>query len=79
MSSPPSLIGEPVAFLPVPLPQTLFVADAVPDPTGPAAWTWRALAAHAASTIAVVQTPASPKRILVFLDLIDLSSLSRAS
>ena len=37
MSMPPSLIGVPVAFLPVPLPQTDFVADAVPEPTGPAA------------------------------------------
>ena len=33
MSIPPSLIGVPVAFLPVPLPQTDFVADAVPEPT----------------------------------------------
>ena len=36
MSIPPILIGVPVAFLPVPLPQTDFVADAVPEPTGAA-------------------------------------------
>src|SRR3954447_19457496 len=30
---PPILIGLPVAFFPVPAPQTLFVADAVPAPT----------------------------------------------
>src|SRR4029078_13120327 len=34
MSMPPSLIGVPVAFLPVPRPQTDFFADALPDPTG---------------------------------------------
>src|SRR4249919_2533769 len=33
MAMPPSLIGLPVAFLPVPRPQTLFFADAVPEPT----------------------------------------------
>ena len=37
MSIPPILIGLPVAFLPVPMPQTDFVADAVPEPTGAAA------------------------------------------
>ena len=37
MPIPPSLIGLPVAFLPVPMPQTDFVADAVPEPTGAAA------------------------------------------
>src|SRR6185312_3777027 len=33
MSMPPSLIGAPVAFFPLPRPQTLFFADAVPEPT----------------------------------------------
>ena len=33
MSIPPSLIGLPVAFLPVPAPQTDFVAEALPEPT----------------------------------------------
>src|SRR6476659_9643816 len=30
---PPRTIGLPVAFLPLPSPQTLFVADALPAPT----------------------------------------------
>ena len=34
MKMPPILIGLPVAFLPVPMPHTLFFADAFPDPTG---------------------------------------------
>ena len=75
MSMPPSLIGVPVAFFPVPIPQMLCVAEAVPEPTGPAALTWRALPAQAAAAIATMQTAASPARILIFLDLIDLSSL----
>src|SRR5436853_3191437 len=33
MSIPPILIGLPVAFFPVPIPQTLFAADALPAPT----------------------------------------------
>ena len=37
MSIPPSLIGEPVAFLPLPRPHTDFDADALPEPTGAAA------------------------------------------
>jgi hypothetical protein len=37
MSMPPSLIGRPLAFLPVPRPQTDFVADALPEPMGAAA------------------------------------------
>src|SRR5262245_25763060 len=32
----PMLIGLPVAFLPLPRPQTLFVGEAFPEPTGPA-------------------------------------------
>src|SRR3990172_6019389 len=34
VTRPPILIGAPVAFLPVPRPQTLFVAVCFPDPTG---------------------------------------------
>ena len=49
MSIPPSLIGAPVAFLPVPRPQTDFVADALPEPTGVAAADVLAPAAQPAS------------------------------
>src|SRR5436189_607177 len=66
MSLPPILIGEPVAFLPVPLPHTLFVADAVPDPTGPAAPVWVA----AQPTANRPMTELAIKVLPSFLDLI---------
>ena len=67
MLSPPILIGAPVAFLPVPMPQTLFVADALPDPTGPAAPDALAATATASKTMARLAARALPIR---FLDLI---------
>ena len=71
MSIPPSLIGVPLAFLPVPAPQTDFFADAVPEPTGPA------LPAHETATVSASRATivdATPT-----LNLIDLirSPLSR--
>ena len=62
MAMPPSLIGAPVAFLPVPFPHTLFVAEALPDPTGvaaldPPAPVASAVAASATSALAVTATP----------------------
>src|SRR2546421_9759843 len=65
MSIPPSLIGFPVAFLPVPLPQTAFVADAVPEPTGPAAPLAQAASSSARTLAAMHATP-----MFVFVDLI---------
>ena len=55
----PSLIGVPVAFLPVPLPHTDLLADALPAPTcslAPVAQvaTTRAKTAQAASTTPAV-------------------------
>ena len=64
MSIPSILIGAPVAFLPVPIPQTDFFADAVPEPTGPAA------PAHAVSIRATRALAAHAKPILIFVDLI---------
>src|SRR6478752_6494781 len=67
MSMPPILIGAPEAFLPVPAPQTDFVAVAVPDPTA------------CAETAAVVQTAsntvpaASASPSLIFVDRIRFS------
>src|SRR5206468_7558690 len=69
MSMPPILIGDPVAFLPVPLPQTLFVAEGVPDPTGPAAPD--PLAAHAATNRPTRQLTA--RALPSFFDLIPSS------
>src|SRR6476661_8752511 len=73
MSIPPSLIGAPVAFLPVPLPQTAFVADAVPEPTGPAP------TAQLVSTRASMPVSTHARPIFVLLDLIELLCLSRGS
>src|SRR3954451_22330444 len=70
MSIPPSLIGFPVAFLPVPLPQTAFVAEAVPEPTGPA------LFASAATNMATAATAARARPIPREGDLIELRCLS---
>ena len=64
MSMPPSLIGVPVAFLPVPAPQTAFFADAVPDPTGPALF--------ASETATVSATTATIVDAALTLNLIDL-------
>ena len=69
MSIPPSFIGVPVAFLPVPLPQTDFVADAVPDPTVPAAPAPVAMVASISiSARTPMAAPAIP--ILILVDLI---------
>src|SRR5471032_3375735 len=68
MSIPPSLIGLPVAFLPVPRPQTDLVADAVPEPTGPAP------VAHAVIISARRPQAAHATPILIFVDLIRFSS-----
>ena len=67
MSMPPSLIGVPVAFLPVPLPHTECVADAVPEPTGAAL---PAAPAHAASISAATAQTAHAMPMLIFVDLI---------
>src|SRR5512144_893292 len=72
MSMPPSLIGVPVAFLPVPRPQTDFVADAVPDPTGAVC----APVAQPATISARTQAPAAATPIIVFVDRIDPSNWS---
>src|SRR5438034_7722900 len=67
MSMPPILIGEPVAFLPVPRPQTDFVADAVPEPTGADA----AVLAPVAQLATISARPAAAAHatpILIFLD-----------
>src|SRR3954447_24987686 len=67
MPMPPSLIGLPVAFLPVPLPQTDFVADAVPEPTTGALG---APTAQAASPSATTLLAANARPSLIFVDLI---------
>src|SRR5665647_3365910 len=67
MSFPPGLIGVPVAFLPVPMPQTAFFADAVPEPTGGAV---PAAVAHAVSISATRPLAAHATPSLVFIDLI---------
>ena len=75
MSIPPSLIGLPVAFLPVPAPHTDFVADAVPEPTAPAA---PAPETHMADVSAARQPAAHTTPSLIFIDLIrSLPSISR--
>jgi hypothetical protein len=66
----PILIGAPVAFLPVPLPQTLFLADAFPDPTGPAVPAAPAPPVSAVSSSAVVAMVAPTTPILIVFDLI---------
>src|SRR5947207_9166946 len=71
MSMPPSLIGAPVAFLPVPLPQTALVADAVPEPTGPAP-TAQAVTIRASTPVSTHTRP-----IFIFVDLIELLCLSQ--
>src|SRR5262249_56966389 len=66
----PSLIGAPVAFLPVPMPQTAFAALALPDPTTPAdVFAPAPIAATAASTV-IVPTAARATPAVTFLDLI---------
>ena len=72
MSMPPSLIGAPVAFLPVPLPQTDLVADAVPEPTSGAVV---APVAQAAGRSARTLPAASARPILIFVDLIRFPSI----
>src|SRR6187455_765302 len=69
MSMPPSLIGVPVAFLPVPRPQTDFFADALPDPTGACA-----PVAQPASIKASRHAPAAAPPIIVFVDRMDPSN-----
>src|SRR6476619_3507518 len=69
MAMPPSLIGLPVAFLPVPSPQTLLVAEAVPDPTA-APGDWLAPVASAANSSAETLPAAIATTAISFLDLI---------
>ena len=64
MSMPPSLIGDPVAFLPVPAPQTALVAVAVPEPSGPA------LPAHETTISATSAMMPNATPTLIFIDLI---------
>jgi len=74
---PPILIGRPVAFFPVPRPQTDFVADAFPEPTGAVA-----VSAPVAQpvTISARTQLAARTPMIVFVDLMDPSSwVSRAS
>ena len=66
MSIPPSLIGLPVAFLPVPMPQTDFVADAVPEPTGAGRAGARRHRGVSATRLPAAHTTPS----LIFIDLI---------
>src|SRR3990170_56747 len=66
----PILIGLPFAFLPVPRPQTLFVGDAFPDPTGAAADDWTAPVAQAASSKATTLLAASATPAINLFDLI---------
>src|SRR6478735_10333332 len=68
MSIPPTLIGLPVAFFPVPSPQTDFVADALPDPTGACA-----PVAHPASMSARTLAPAAATPIIVLFDRMEPS------
>ena len=69
---PPILIGAPVAFLPEPRPQTDFVADALPEPTG-AALDVPAPAAHPASISARTTVTAEATPIVIFVDLMNPS------
>src|SRR6478672_4174943 len=73
MSMPPSLIGRPVAFLPVPRPQTDFVADALPEPTGAAARDVPAPDAQPASISARTPVTAHATPIVIFVDLMNPS------
>src|SRR4051794_21897843 len=77
MSIPPILIGAPVAFLPVPLPQTDFVAEAWPEPTAAAV---RAPEADANATVSASTLQAAHATpILTLVDLIVPPLLYRAS
>src|SRR4051812_32157447 len=68
---PPSLIGAPLAFLPLPSPHTLFVADALPEPTA----TVVPPVASAASTSAAAATAAmTPTATLSLIEPIRASS-----
>src|SRR6476469_7356344 len=68
MAMPPILIGRPVAFLPGPRPQTDFVADALPDPTGACA-----PVAQLASMSARTQTLAAAMPTFAFVDRMEPS------
>src|SRR5262245_47754063 len=68
VTRPPTLIGAPVAFFPVPRPQTLLVAVCFPDPIGAAAPP--APPASAVTSIAARPLTASATAILSFLELI---------
>src|SRR5215471_13116430 len=63
----PNLIGAPVAFLPVPMPHTLFVAEGVPEPTPPAAPALVAMTATTSRASRETAASAPPS----FLDLIE--------
>src|SRR5262245_33166658 len=66
----PILIGFPVAFFPVPMPQTAFVADGLPDPTGGAVFVWPPPVARAVVTSATTRQAAREIPPTNFLDLI---------
>src|SRR4029079_12927409 len=68
MAIPPSLIGAPFAFLPLPRPQTLFVADAVPEPTLVAVEP--ELASMAIVTAAITATGTAANRALRCISLL---------
>ncbi len=68
MSRPPILIGDPVAFFPVPAPHTLLVADAVPEPTGATALSAPVANAVSISARRALMAHATP--ILILVDLI---------
>src|SRR3990170_3979962 len=66
----PILIAAPVAFLPVPRPQTLFFAVSLPDPTTAWAGDWLAPVAKAASSNAMTLLAPSAIAAVSFFDLI---------
>ena len=72
MLIPPSLIGVPVAFLPVPLPQTAVAvaADAAVEPTGAAVSAVPAPMDTAVTSTARRLAAAHATPTLIFVDLI---------
>src|SRR5262249_35209794 len=68
----PILIGAPVAFLPVPRPQTLLTFDCFPDPMT-CAGDWLAPVAKAASSNAMALLTASASAAVSFFFLIHSS------
>jgi hypothetical protein len=66
----PSLIGVPVAFFPVPIPQTDFFAEALPVPTPPAAERDAPPVVQAVAVNATTAQAANTSPAVSFLDLI---------